>query len=646
MNLNFLSFGGREYNVAFALDISERKKAEKALRTSEANYRAIFNSANDAIFVHDITTGDVISINRKAEEMYGRSLDEFRDFSAEFLFSGEPGYTARDALQWIRRAAEGPPQLFEWLSKRKDGELFWVETNLRKAVIGGETRLLAIVRDISERKKAEEEVRQSEQKYHSLFNSIEEGFILCGAICDESGQPVDFRLLETNPAFEKMVGAPPGQLAGRSMREAIPGLDDLWDQTCARVIRTGESERITRYVKEIGRWFEISAFAQGKNTLALLFSDVTERKEAEEKTSELLGQLQAIFDHTPFGIAYLDADFRFLSANRSFGELFSFPAEELIGRPCYETVGEYVGAEARQGLAKVCSFCKKDECIRTKKPTIIERPQGDRMLTVHTVPELNEEGEIIRFLEIAEDITARKRLEESRREMEAELQRSNRELEQFAFIVSHDLREPLRTISSFLNLVRKRARGQLDPEANEFIGYAVDSADRLDRMIQDLLEYSRIQRQEITLAPMPLFDIWLEAIENLRFSIEETGAHITHDPLPVVRGDANQLVRLLQNLIGNAITYCKDRRPEIHLGVAPEGERWRIGVQDNGIGIKAEDQERIFQIFERLHTRKEYPGTGVGLAICRKIVERHGGRIWVESEPGRGATFFFTLPKG
>jgi PAS domain S-box-containing protein len=771
MSLNFLAFSGREYNVAFATDISERKKAEEALRTSEANYRAIFDSANDAIFVHDINTGNVISINRKTEEMYGRSLAEFRDFSAEFLFSGEPGYTARDALQWIRRAAEGPPQLFQWLSRRKNGELFWVETNLRQAVIGGETRLLAIVRDISERKKAEEELRQSEQKYRSLFTSIDEGFIICERALGENGRPVDFRLLEANPAFERMIGAPPGGTSGRNMREMIPSIGSFWRDVCEKIGRTGESVRVIRHVKELGRWLEIYAFSRGKGTFALLFNDITDRKTAEEKTSRLLGQLKTIFENIPLGIAYLDADFRFLSVNRFFCNLFSYQEEELIGHHCYDMVGEYAADLSREGSTRICSFCQKEKCIRLKTPTVIERPHGELTLRVHTIPEMDEEGEITRFLEIMEDITSRKRLEESLREgerrfreitesmpqliwttdregscdflnrqwieytgipaaeqlgdgwinavhpedrtrswdlwtrfirgeedydleyrlrrsdgefrwfktrgipirdergrtvkifgsctdiddkiraeeslraMGAELQRSNRELEQFASIVSHDLREPLRTISGFLNLIRRKNRGQLTQEADEYINYAVEGADRLDRMIRDLLDYSRIQRQEITFQPTPLFDIWKRVAENLRLLIEESGAHITHDPLPVVKGDASQLARLLQNLISNAITYCEGRKPEIHLGVASQDDSWRISVQDNGIGIKPEHQERIFQIFQRLHTRKEYPGTGIGLAICQKIVERHGGHIWVASEPGKGSTFYFTLRK-
>ncbi|MDA8164084.1 MAG: ATP-binding protein, partial [Desulfobacteraceae bacterium] len=170
-------------------------------------------------------------------------------------------------------------------------------------------------------------------------------------------------------------------------------------------------------------------------------------------------------------------------------------------------------------------------------------------------------------------------------------------------------------------------------------------SDRVAKIQAAVRRLSRDQRQAITLRPTPLFDVWLEVIENLRLRIEETGAHITHDPLPSVRGEASQLARLLQNLVANAITYCKGRRPEIHIGAAPDGERWRISVRDNGIGIPPEHRERIFQIFQRLHTRQEYPGTGMGLAICRKIVERHGGRIWVESEPEKGSTFFFTLPK-
>jgi signal transduction histidine kinase len=236
-----------------------------------------------------------------------------------------------------------------------------------------------------------------------------------------------------------------------------------------------------------------------------------------------------------------------------------------------------------------------------------------------------------------------KQAEERVRQTIAELERSNRDLEQFAYVVSHDLREPLRTIGGFLNLLQRRHGGQLDSHARELITFTTQGAERLDRMITDLLDYSRIQRQKLVLSRVDLFGVWLKAADNLKAMIEESGARISHDELPVITGDESQLIRLWQNLLSNAIKFRGDRRPEIHIGVREEPDYWLFSVRDNGIGIPPQSAERIFQIFQRLHTQREYPGSGIGLAVCRKIVERHGGRIWMESSPGRGTTFYFTL---
>jgi light-regulated signal transduction histidine kinase (bacteriophytochrome) len=225
-----------------------------------------------------------------------------------------------------------------------------------------------------------------------------------------------------------------------------------------------------------------------------------------------------------------------------------------------------------------------------------------------------------------------------------ELTRSNIELDQFASVVSHDLQEPLRMITAYVNLLQTQYAGKLDNEADEFIGLAVDGAKRMQGLIDDLLAYSRVGTRGKKFVATDCNEVLALTLMDLKRAIEESGAGITHDPLPIVLGDEFQLGQLLQNLIGNAIKYHGQTPPEIHVGCQRMGAMYRFAVKDNGIGIDPEFTERIFVIFQRLHTRKEYPGTGIGLAICKKIVERHQGEIWVESAPGRGSTFYFTLP--
>jgi light-regulated signal transduction histidine kinase (bacteriophytochrome) len=225
-----------------------------------------------------------------------------------------------------------------------------------------------------------------------------------------------------------------------------------------------------------------------------------------------------------------------------------------------------------------------------------------------------------------------------------ELARSNEELGQFAYTASHDLQEPLRMVASYTQLLAKRYKGKLDSDADEFIAFAVDGANRMQRLIEDLLAYSRVGTRGTNLLDTSSEEALRQALINLRGSIEESGALVTHDPLPVVLADETQLVQLFQNLVGNAIKYRRPGVPRVHITAARDGEkRWSFAVSDNGLGIDPQYFDRIFGMFQRLHKREEYAGTGIGLAICKKIVERHGGSISVESQPGQGSTFRFSL---
>jgi signal transduction histidine kinase len=225
-----------------------------------------------------------------------------------------------------------------------------------------------------------------------------------------------------------------------------------------------------------------------------------------------------------------------------------------------------------------------------------------------------------------------------------DLSRSNKELEQFAYVASHDLKEPLRMVSSYMSLLEKRYKGALDEEAMEYIGFAVDGAQRMNDLVDGLLTYSRIDRSTNPFELVDMEEVFQIVHTNLEVSIRDSGARLMHDDLPRVMGDRRQMIQLFQNLISNAVKFHDGSAPEVNVSALAVGNDWRISVRDNGIGISPEQSERIFQMFRRLHTRDEYPGNGMGLAISKKIVERHGGRIWVESEPGKGANFLFTLP--
>jgi PAS domain S-box-containing protein len=243
----------------------------------------------------------------------------------------------------------------------------------------------------------------------------------------------------------------------------------------------------------------------------------------------------------------------------------------------------------------------------------------------------------------ARDITERRMAEERMRQQTEELERSNHELQEFANVVSHDLMEPLQMVSNHVQLLSRRYRGKLDQDADEFIDFALEGTNRLKSLISDLLAYSKIGASGRKFAPMEMETVLDRALETYRSVLEDSGGSLTHDTLPLVSGDDDQMVQLLQNLIDNSIKFRSQEPPRIHVGARQLSERWLLFVRDNGIGIDAQYTERVFVIFQRLHSRDDYPGTGIGLAICRKIIERHGGHIWVDSEPGKGATFYFTL---
>jgi light-regulated signal transduction histidine kinase (bacteriophytochrome) len=217
-------------------------------------------------------------------------------------------------------------------------------------------------------------------------------------------------------------------------------------------------------------------------------------------------------------------------------------------------------------------------------------------------------------------------------------------LEQFAYIASHDLQEPLRVITGYLQLIEKRYKSKLDPDADDFINFAVDGANRMQRLIIDLLAYSRVSRKAKPFEEYDCNQLLAQALANLEVAVKTADAVVTHDPLPTVTADGTQLMQIFQNLIGNAVKFKGNKRPQIHVTAKHDANEWIFAVKDNGIGIESTYKERIFVIFQRLHSREEYPGTGMGLAICKKIVERHGGRIWLESTPGEGSIFYFTIP--
>ncbi len=354
-------------------------------------------------------------------------------------------------------------------------------------------------------------------------------------------------------------------------------------------------------------------------------------------------RLNGIIDGSPDLIAALDTDYRLLAFNDTYEREF----EKIFGRKIH------LGMSLFEALAHLPEEMENTVALWTRalngESFTLSSEFGSASLQrkiyeLSFSPIKDDGGEIIGAAHILRDITARKKAEEALSEKSEELARSNQELEQFAYVASHDLQEPLRMVSSYVQLLARRYKGKLDQDADEFIAFAVDGATRMQRLINDLLLYSRVGTRGKPFEPTDSYQALAAALDNLQLAIQEAGATVTHDPLPAVMADGSQLVQLFQNLIGNAIKFHGSEKPLVHVGVAPQDGGWLFSVRDNGIGIAPENHERIFVIFQRLHSRGEYPGTGIGLAVCKRIVERHGGKIWLESEPCQGAIFYFTLP--
>lgn len=370
---------------------------------------------------------------------------------------------------------------------------------------------------------------------------------------------------------------------------------------------------------------------------------VVERARAEEALRLSEARFAGIMSISSDAIVSVDEDQRIIFFNHGAEQIFGFTAGEAVGQPL-----ELLIPDASRGrhAAHVRAFGVSPVAARRmgeRGQISGVRKNGEVFPADASISRLEIGGKRI-YTAVLRDVTDRVHAEEVLSRRTGELARSNDELEQFAYVASHDLQEPLRMVSSYTQLLARRYRDRLDDDAREFIGYAVDGVNRMQALIADLLAFSRVGSRGGAMEATRLDAVVERTLANLEAAIRESGARVTIHPLPVVRGDAGQLGQLFQNLVGNALKFRGAAAPRIEVGAGRDGGQWRFHVRDNGIGIEPEYTERIFVIFQRLHGRAEYPGTGIGLSICKKIVERHGGRIWVDSQPGRGSTFFFTLP--
>lgn len=376
--------------------------------------------------------------------------------------------------------------------------------------------------------------------------------------------------------------------------------------------------------------------------LALIRENATRRR-SQDALQKSESQFRSLVEGVrEYAIFMLDPEGRVITWTPAAQRLKGYTADEILHQhfsKFYQEEDKKAGKPETELEIARSEGRVEDEGWRVRK-------DGSRFWANVIITALRDEhGELFGFSKITRDMSDRKEAEEKLRESSEELRRSNVELEQFAYVASHDLQEPLRAISGCVQILQQRYKGKLDERADELIKHSVEGVTRMQTLINDLLAYSRVGTKGAEFEEVDANKAVKAALINLDTASKESGAIISIQSLPVVNADASQLVQLFQNLIGNALKYRGDDPPRIEVAAESRDDEWQFHVRDNGIGIESQYYERIFRLFQRLHTRRDYSGTGIGLAICKKIVERHGGRIWVESTPGKGSTFFFTLLK-
>jgi len=457
----------------------------------------------------------------------------------------------------------------------------------------------------------------------------------------------DGRFEFVNARFQEVSGYSEGELLGTASMDLVHPEDrDIVRENAVKMLKGEQSPAYEyRIISKSGeiRWIvETVISIQYLGRLAVLgnFMDITERKQMEEALWESRRRYRELADLLPQTVFEMDTDGYFTFTNREGLRSHGYTPEDVT-EPL-NAIQLFIPEERESVRQNIQRLLNREE-IGGAEYTALRKDGSTFPVIVYAAP-IIQGDKAVGLRGVTIDITELKLLHDELEQTLEKLQSSNAELEQFAYVASHDLQEPLRMVASYTQFLARRYQSQLDADADEFIAYAVDGVNRMQKMINDLLEYSRLNTRAKPLEMTDCEDTVDQALSNLQIAIEESDAVITHEPLPAVMADPTQLLRLFQNLISNAIKFSRNSGiPKIHIRVEQTDGMWTFSVRDNGIGIDPQYADRIFLIFQRLHGREEYPGTGIGLAVCKKIAERHGGQIWVESNDGGGTTFHFTI---
>jgi PAS domain S-box-containing protein len=622
------------------------RRQEEISQDAGAKYRGLLEAAPDAMVVVN-QHGEIVLLNLQAEKQFGYSRDELVGQQVTSIIPD--GFAERLIADDLRSAADALDQQIgtgiELSGRRKDGSEFPIEIMLSPLNSDEGVLVTAAIRNISARKAAERYLARMEARYRGLLEAAPDAMV----VVDKHGE-----IVLLNVQVEKQFGYPRNELIGQKVTNIIP--EGFFERLIADDLRSAEDaldQQIGTGIELTGRRKDGTEFpieimlspldsAEGILVTAAV-RNISVRKAAEQRLAAMEERYRGLLEAAPDAMVVVN--------QRGEIVLLNVQAENQFGYPRDELVGQLVTNIIPQGFAErllADDLRSAEDALAQQIGTGIEltgqRKDGTEFpIEIMLSPLDSAEGILVTAA--IRNISVRRAAEEYLLQNVAELNRSNEELGQFAYIASHDLQEPLRMVTSYTQLLARRYKGQLDADADDFIAFAVEGAIRMQRLIEDLLAFSRVATTGEELVETSSEDALDQALKNLQWAIEDSGAVITHGPMPIVIADGMQLVQLFQNLIGNAIKYRDAGAPKIHISATSEGQRgWSFAVQDNGIGIDPMFFERIFGVFQRLHKRDEFSGTGIGLAICKKIVERHGGELSVQSQLGQGSTFSFSLP--